>query len=230
MNLIRRIKQFFVIRFHWKNIGKFLIKLLLILLIFFMIVPFSLVLVLNQYYKQFIYTDVKSVPTTRVAIVFGAGLSETGTEPSGVLEARIMAAIDLYKAGKVEKIIMSGDNRYLNYNEPQVMIEYAKANGVSSLDLQADYAGRRTYDTCYRAKYIFGVEKAVLITQDFHLTRALYTCSSLGIDAVGYVADNNNDQNEWYYTFRDFAATLLAYWELNVNPPTDVVLGDKINF
>jgi vancomycin permeability regulator SanA len=176
-----------------------------------------------------IYSDINTVPVTRVAIVFGAGLSDNGDQPSSILQDRIMTAVDLYKAGKVQKILMSGDNRTLDYNEPQVMINYAIAQGVSALDLQADYAGRRTYDTCYRAKYIFGIEKAVLITQDFHLPRALYTCNSLGIESIGYSADINQYQDQDLFAVRDFAATILAYWQLHVDPP-NVVLGDRINF
>lgn len=229
MQFIRKIRQFFALNFTLKKIGKFLFKVVIILLVFFIVAPVNLVFVLNQYYNQYIFSDESSIPETRVAIVFGAGLSPDGNQPSGILEDRIMAAVELYKAGKVKKILMSGDNRFVDYNEPQVMINFAKANGVSSFDLQADFAGRRTYDTCYRAKYIFGVEKAILITQDFHLTRALYTCSSLGIDSIGYVADRNTYQNQTIFAFRDFAATILAYWELNVSPPS-VVLGEKINF
>ena len=124
---------------------------------------------------------------------------------------------------------MSGDNRFKDYNEPQVMINSALEKGVSSFDMQPDYAGRRTYDTCFRAKKIFGVDKAVLITQDFHLTRALYICNSLGIDAVGYAADKNTYIGQEVFALRDVFATILAYWELNVTPP-NVVGGEKISF
>lgn len=229
MQIIRKIKQFFAINFTFKKISFVFIKLFLFLLVFVIAVPVNIILVINNYYKDFIITDLDTVPQTRVAIVFGAGLSEDGTKPSSVLNDRVLAAVDLYKAGKINKIIMSGDNRYENYNEPQVMINVAKENGVSSFDLQADFAGRRTYDTCYRAKYIFGVENAILITQDFHLVRALYTCSNLGINSIGYPANKNSYVDENIFAFRDIAATLLAYWEINVAPP-NVVLGEKINF
>jgi len=95
--------------------------------------------------------------------------------------------------------------------------------------MQADYAGRRTYDTCYRAKYIFGIDRAILITQEYHLTRALYTCNILGIDSIGFVADKNKYQNIEYYVTRDYFAIIKAYWDLYVSPP-QIVLGDKINF
>lgn len=212
-----------------KKILKWILSPFVYALIFLILVPVNLVFILDNYYNSKIYSNKDTVPETRVAIVFGAGLDSTATEPSDVLRDRIMSAVELYKAGKVKKILMSGDNRYSDYNEPQVMINTAKENGVSMFDMQADYAGRRTYDTCYRAKAIFGIDKAILITQDYHLTRALYTCNVLGIDVIGYVADKSQYQNLNFYATRDYFAIVKAYWDLYVSPP-DVVLGDKINF
>lgn len=226
----RKIKTILSWRPDFKKIFKFFVALLIYILIFTIVVPFNMLRVLDRYYNNLIYSSVEKIPETRVAVVFGAGLSNQGTEPSPILADRINSAIELYKAGKVKKILMSGDNRFPNYNEPQVMMDYAVKNGVSLFDLQADFAGRRTYDTCYRAKYIFGLEKAILITQDFHLTRALYTCNALGIEAIGYKADKNEYLDITRFTLRDLLATLLAYWEIYVSPPQDVVLGDPITF
>lgn len=229
MNIFRRFKNFLRFQFNFKKIIRNFLTLIIILLIFVIVVPVNMIRVIDRYYQTKIYTDVQKIPETRVAIVFGAGLSGNGNTPSPILADRIMTAVDLYKAGKVKKILMSGDNRFTDYNEPQVMINYAKNNGVNPLDLQADFAGRRTYDTCYRAKYIFGIERAILITQDYHLNRALYTCNILGMDAIGYAADRNLYQNISYFETRDLLATFLSYWELYVSPP-QVVLGDKISF
>lgn len=225
----RSIKNFFDTKFSLKKINRFFIKVLIFLLVFFLLVPFNLFFVLKNHYKAEIFKDVEKIEEARVAIVFGAGLTDESRKPSEILKDRILAAIDLYKAGKVKKIIMSGDNRFDDYNEPQIMVNYAKQNGVNSFDLQADYAGRRTYDTCYRAKYIFGVEKAILVTQEFHLTRALYICNTLGVDSVGFAADKQAYQGMANLQIREFFATVLSYWELNIIPPA-VVLGDKINF
>ena len=112
------------------------------------------------------------------------GLWRNGT-PTPVLQDRIETAADLYFAGKVEKLLMSGDNRFIYYNEPGAMREYAISLGVPEEDIVLDYAGRRTYDTCYRAKAIFGLEKAILVTQAFHMPRALYTCNQLGVESPG---------------------------------------------
>ena len=226
---INRLKQFVFLKLHLKSLLKAFLSLVIFFFVFIIVVPFNLLNILDNFYNEKIFTSKDKIPDYRVAIVFGAGLSENGTEPSTVLQDRIMSAVELYKLGKIKKILMSGDNSFKDYNEPQVMIKIAKENGVSIFDLQADYAGRRTYDTCYRAKAIFGIDKAILITQDFHLTRALYTCNILGIDAIGYVADKNVYKNIEYYISRDLLATINAYWDLYINPP-DVILGDKINF
>src|SRR5688572_3809580 len=96
----------------------------------------------------------EEVPKDKVAIVFGAGLLRDGSA-GPVLSDRVETAVNLYKAGKVDKLLMSGDNRFVEYNEPEAMRQYALDVGVPDEDIVLDYAGRRTYDTCYRAKYIF---------------------------------------------------------------------------
>lgn len=138
-------------------------------------------------YRTRIYPIVDA-PKVKVAIVFGAGLTHSGN-PTPILVDRVTTAAHLYFAGKVDKILLSGDNSYVNYNEPGAMQKYAVSLGVPKEALVLDYAGRRTYDTCYRAKNIFQVDEAILVTQDFHLPRALFTCNSLGINSVGVSAD-----------------------------------------
>lgn len=226
----RRLRAILNYRPNFKGFIKLILSLIIYLLIFIILVPINMLRVLDRYYGYNIYDDVSKVPENRIAIVFGAGLVSYGEEPSSVLKDRIDTAIELYKLGKIEKIIMSGDNSVKEYNEPEVMLDYAKKNGVSSFDLQGDFAGKRTYDTCYRAKYIFGVEKAVLITQDFHLTRALYICNNLGIESIGFKADKNEYVDIITYTYRDMIATLLAYYDLYIMPPDDVILGEPIIF
>ncbi len=162
----------------------------------------------------------KEAPTRRVAIVFGAGLRRDGT-PSPVLEDRVATAAELYFSKKVEKLLMSGDNRFLDYNEPGAMLNYALKLGVPRADIVLDYAGRRTYDTCYRAKVIFGVSAAILVTQDFHLPRALFTCNALGLPAVGVSADRRP------YTgpanLREYPASLVAIWDVWISRPLPVL-------
>ncbi len=166
------------------------------------------------------------VPPRPVAIVFGAGLWRDGS-PSPILRDRVETAADLYFAGKVEKLLMSGDNRFIYHNEPGAMREYALSLGVPDEDIVLDYAGRRTYDTCYRAGKIFGVRQAILVTQAFHLPRSLYTCNMLGVDAVGVAAGNRQYRPRslaWWHG-REIPATLVALWEVHIVHPLPV-LGD----
>ncbi len=101
-------------------------------------------------------------------------------------------------------------------------------HGVPARDVVRDYAGRRTYDTCYRAGAIFGVQRAILITQRFHLYRAMYTCDSLGLDVVGLAADRRAYGSEPYYWLRDAVATLAAWFDVTILRP-EPVLGDQID-
>ena len=133
-------------------------------------------------------STIADAPKEKVAIVFGAGLTHSGN-PTPILIDRVTAAAQLYFDGKVVKILLSGDNSYVNYNEPGAMQKYAISLGVPKDVLVLDYAGRRTYDTCYRAKHIFQVDEALLVTQDFHLPRAILTCSAIGIKTSGVSSD-----------------------------------------
>lgn len=217
------LKQIFSIKFNYKRVFSIVILAGLI----FLAVPFTLRYMVLSSYANYMYEIGDEIPPTRIAIVFGAGLSEYANQPSHILEDRILTAIDLYKAGVVQKIIMSGDNRFVDYNEPEVMINYAKARGVRDLDLQADFAGRRTFDTCLRAKDVFGVHEAILITQEFHLPRALYVCNSIGVKSIGVVADRRDYQQIEYFRLRDTLALLLSFWDLYVIRP-EVVPGERI--
>lgn len=135
-----------------------------------------------------VYHQAEAAPARKVAIVFGAMVYPSG-ELSAVLRERVDAAVDLYRAGKVRKLLMTGDNGRPEYDEVTAMKRYAVEEGVPPEDVIRDYAGFRTYDSCYRARDIFGVRDAILVTQAFHLPRALYTAGGLGIDAVGLEAE-----------------------------------------
>ncbi|MFM8427938.1 MAG: vancomycin high temperature exclusion protein [Chloroflexota bacterium] len=167
---------------------------------------------------------VEDVPATRVAIVFGAGLLRDGSA-GPVLSDRMLTAVDLYQAGKVEKILVSGDNRFLEYNEPEAGRQYALERGIPDEDIVLDYAGRRTYDTCYRAKHIFGVDEAILITQDFHMPRALTLCNWFGVESFGVEADNRYflKRARAWWNFRETFAVFQAAWDLMITKPLPVL-------
>jgi SanA protein len=186
---------------------------------------------LHAAYTSRVYTSIDAVPrddTPRIAIVFGAGLTRSG-EPTAVLYDRVATAVELYQRGLVNKLLLTGDNRFEDYNEPEAMRRTAVQLGVPDGDLVLDYAGRRTYDSCYRAREIFGVNRAILVTQAFHLERALYLCDAFGVDGIGVMADRRNyagrAQTQWIV--REAVATVGAWIDVNVTRPTPV-LGDPL--
>jgi vancomycin permeability regulator SanA len=173
--------------------------------------------------RQRIYKAAQT-PEKRIAIVFGAGLWRDG-RPTPVLRDRVETAADLYFTGRVEKLLMSGDNRFVDYNEPAAMRAYAIELGVPDDAIVLDYAGRRTYDTCYRARDIFAVREAILVTQAFHLPRAVYTCNKLGLPAIGVKADNRvyRRRHLLYWNVREIIATSVALWEVHISRPIPVL-------
>lgn len=187
------------------------------------LIPLAARLITGLYAASRTY-PVAEVPARRVAIVFGAGLWRDGS-PTPILQDRVATAAELYFAGKVEKLLLSGDNRFVNYNEPEAMRRYAVSLGVPNEALVLDYAGRRTYDTCYRAAAIFGVKEAILVTQAFHLPRAIYLCNHLGVDGIGVEADRRvyRRSSMTYWTVRELFATVNALWEVHVTRPLPVL-------
>lgn len=175
-------------------------------------------LITGLYAWRYTY-KVTTVSTQKVALVFGAGLTKSG-EATPILKDRVDTAVQLYNAGKVKKLLMSGDNRFVNYNEPKAMRQYALELGVPDADIVLDYAGRRTYDSCYRAKAIFGVKDAILVTQKFHLPRALFLCNMLGVNGTGVAADNFRYQKRslLYWNMRELPATVTAFMDLITQP------------
>jgi len=168
----------------------------------------------------------ESVPNAPVALVFGAGLTYEKA-PSDPLRDRIDAAISLYQSGKVQKLLMSGDNSEIYYNEPEAMRQYAISQGIPDTDIVLDYAGRRTYDSCYRAKAIFGLNDVILVTQNYHLPRALFLCNQLNLNANGVPADQTH-YLRYRYSFwrvREIAATVAAYFDIYISKPVPI-LGD----
>ena len=179
---------------------------------------------ISEIFTKSMLFSTSTVPPARAAVVFGAGLQRDGS-PTTVLRDRVATAAELYFSGKVEILLMSGDNSYAYYNEPAAMRAYALQLGVPDALIVLDYAGRRTYDTCYRAKAIFGLSKAILVTQQFHLPRALFTCRALGLEAVGVPADRREyrPHSLFYWNLRELPATLNAFIEVLVTHPVPVL-------
>ncbi|MEU5506108.1 SanA/YdcF family protein [Streptomyces fungicidicus] len=149
------------------------------------------------------------VPRAEVAVVFGAGLWDG--EPSPYLAHRLDAAAELYRAGRIEVVLVTGDNSREEYDEPDAMRAYLTRHGVPGSRIVSDYAGFDTWDSCVRAKKIFGVDRAVLISQGFHIRRAVALCETAGVSSYGVGVDDRHDVTWYYGTVRElFAAGKAA--------------------
>lgn len=167
------------------------------------------------------------VPQAPVAIVLGAGIR--GAEPTPFLARRLDVAIDLFRRGRVRGMLMSGDNGRVDHDEVAVMAAYAIARGIPAEVIGKDHAGFDTYDSCYRAREIFGVRRAIIVTQTFHLARATYVCRQLGVEAFG-VGDDT--AGRWpgptrRYQAREVFSTAKALWETQVSRPQPTFLGPR---
>ena len=206
-----------------KQIWKFIRNMLITLAAVGLLVLIVPRIITTIYSWTRIYTA-DAVPTERVAIVFGAGLDREG-QATLILRDRVKTAAQLYFSGKVQKMLMSGDNRTVDYNEPEAMRQYALSLGVPNDAIVLDYAGRDTYATCYRAHAIFGLDSAILVTQPFHLPRALFLCNALGIQAFGVQADNYHYLWRWelIWNIREQLATVGAFVDVYIIKPVPVL-------
>jgi SanA protein len=206
-----------------KKIINFLWRITLLFGLLAFLVLFLPKLFIQLYAVRHTY-DVETAPSAQVAIVFGAGLLRDGSA-GPVLRDRVETAVHLYQQGSVDKLLMSGDNRFVEYNEPEAMRQYALTFGVPNEDIVLDYAGRRTYDTCYRARDIFQVDSAILVTQSFHMPRALFLCNALGVESEGVEANNTYFRkiSRLYWNTREIFATVQAVWDVVVSKPLPVL-------
>lgn len=165
------------------------------------------------------------VPRADVAIVFGAGL--WNGEPSPYLAHRLDTAAGLYRAGKVKVLLVTGDNSRKDYDEPDAMRAYLTAHGVPAGRIVSDYAGFDTWDSCARARRIFGVDRAVLVSQGFHIRRAVALCDAAGVRSYGVSARGDSHNVTWYYgSSREVLAAGKA-WLDSVFTPDPQFLGKR---
>jgi vancomycin permeability regulator SanA len=183
------------------------------------------------------FDRVEDVPHRPVAIVFGAGID--GDRPSLALVDRLDAAVALYRAGTVPHLLVTGDNHVADHDEVTVMRTYLIDHGVPGSAITRDYAGLDTYDSCIRARDVFGVRSAVLVTQDYHAARAVFTCQKLGIDAVGLAVpdwQHHPDRAGFRWppsmrrnlTVREWAARVKAVLDTEVLHPDPTLGGPPV--
>lgn len=151
-------------------------------------------------------------PKVDCIIVLGAQIYQNRT-PSPMLQDRLDGAVRLFESGYSDRILVSGDHREDNYNEPRVMYRYLIDQGIPDEAIFMDHFGLDTYDTIYRAQHVFQVKTAIIATQRFHLERALFIADKIGIEAIGYATDPRIYASEVYMFVREMGARLKAVYE-----------------
>lgn len=179
--------------------------------LFFVVSYFAFYLVVEwRSVSGYVFSDVNIVPKHDYAIVFGASV-KSDDMPSDILADRMRVAYELYKAEKINKILLSGYGTEKYYNEVKTMKSYALKLGFHEEDIETDAYGINTYNTCFRARKFFNINSAILVTQNYHINRALYNCISVGIDSVGLSSDLNNYKDIVKFRVREIPA-FFANW------------------
>lgn len=179
---------------------------------------------ISFYARKYIYDKIENVPAAYCGIVLGAGVRNERVTP--VLKDRLEASLALYKAGKIQRFLLTGDHSRKNYDEVNTMKDYLTSKGVNDSVIFLDHAGFDTYNSMYRAKNIFQVNDAIVITQDFHLNRSIFIARNMDLVATGYIADRRVYKGRAYLAFRESIAVAKAFF--NVIFSSKPVYGGKV--
>lgn len=209
-----------------KKITKIGVIFIIIVILIILIILGINLYVKNSTQKQIVdNNDYSNLNDIDCIIVLGAGI--WGDKPSPMLEDRLLQAIELYKNNVSSKIIMSGDHGKQDYDEVNTMKDFAIEKGVPSENIFMDHAGFSSYESIYRAKEIFGAKKIVIVTQKYHLYRALYIANKLGIEAYGVGADPRQYVGATYRELREILARNKDFIKC-IFKPKPTYLGDTI--
>lgn len=215
-----------------KKFMKFIIKSFIVLAAI-SIVTTLVFIGINIYVKQYskskiiTFEDAKNLQDVDCIIVLGASV-RNGDTPSLMLADRLNKGIELYYAGCSPKLLMSGDHGGMYYDEVNVMKNFAIAKGVPSYDIFMDHAGFSTYESMYRAKEIFGAKKVLIVTQEYHLTRALYIANELGLDAYGVATDKVTYGGQMKRDVREFLAVGKDFFK-TIFKPNPAMMGSPVS-
>jgi SanA protein len=174
-----------------------------------------------------LYGDSAAVPAVEVAVVLGTSDRIQGRE-NLYFRHRIDAAVDLWEAGKVRTLLVSGDNRSRYYNEPLKMRQALIARGVPADRIVCDYAGLRTLDSVVRAKEVFSADRVLFISQSFHNERAIYLARAHGIDAIGFNARDVDGRTGFKTRLREVGARVKMWLDVHITRTRPRHLGDKV--
>ena len=202
-----------------------IVVLIIIAIIVVAVLGINFYVVLSTKNKIISEEQAKQIEGVECILILGAGI--WGDKPSPMLEDRLLQGIELYNQGVAPKIIMSGDHTKEDYDEVNVMKNFAIEHGVPSEDIFMDHAGVSTYDSMYRAKEIFGLSKIVVVTQEYHLYRALYVADSMGIECYGIASDPREYAKQFTREIREVLARDKDFIKCIIKPEA-TFLGETI--
>lgn len=192
-----------------KKIGVYILAIIILCAIVFLFANYRVLSVSRKY----IYQNINDVPQAQTALVLGAGVKSNGNL-SDILRDRADTAISLYQNKKVSKILASGDNGTIHYNETKAMEKYFLDHGIQAQDIFLDYAGFDTYDSLYRARDVFQAQSLIVVTQNFHLNRAVYYGRALGMDVFGLSADKETYRDIVWLRIRESMARVKGFFDV----------------
>jgi len=198
-----------------KKLKKFILfSVIGIVLIIFTILGIEAIFL--RHTSEEIYSDISKIPPRETVIILGASVHSDG-KLSPILQDRVDTAIKLYRSNKVKNFHVTGDHRTEDYNEIAAMVAYLRERGIPQNQITSDHAGLDTYDSMYRAGKLFNIENATVVTQKFHLPRALFISGQLGFNYFGFTADQRAYQTEYRLKQREKLANVKALWEVLTN-------------
>ena len=202
-------------------------RAVIVLLILAVVLPLTLnYIVMATTQNRIITADVAANLDADAILVLGARVWDNG-QPSGILKDRIKTGVDLYKSGASDRLLMSGDHGTDEYDEVNAMKDYAIEQGVSPSVIFMDHAGFSTYESLYRARDIFQIKKVVIVSQTYHLYRALYIARALGLDAYGVSCDTRDYNAYLLFDLRETLARCKDFF-YSIFQPLPTYLGDVI--
>jgi SanA protein len=182
---------------------------------------------IQKFSKPYIFNEVTTqMPSCYTVVVLGASVHRNGNM-SAILNDRVDRAIELYKFGKVKRFLLSGDHGTVDYDEVNTMKNYLIQKGIDSTDIFLDHAGFDTYSSMARAKEVFKIDSLYIVSQNYHLYRAVYIARKMGLTAYGFTADKRKYGGIIKYTFREWFANVKSWFWLKTNHKP-IFLGEQI--
>lgn len=178
-------------------------------------------------YADKVFTDAIETPETDVALLLGTSRYTVRGNTNLYFKYRIQAVVALYNSKKIKHIIVSGDNSITSYNEPREMRKALIAQGIPEEAITLDFAGFRTLDSVVRCKEVFGQNDFIIVSQQFHIERALFIADKFGIDAIGFVAKNPPEKYSLKTNIREYFARTKAIIDIYILNTQPKFLGEK---